>query len=287
MRILTLCFVCLSAVSFFISCQKEIGWESENIIQEDSVFIKKIISFDTSLPAGLDTGIIYQYEYDQQKRVVELEVTEFDLPTKYEMYHRLFYNGNDTLPYKYVTTMNFSTDSVITFLTYSNGFVVKDSSAVYDNHVLTSKNTHFVTSLGGSRYQLLSYSDQTLFPGNQLIDSITFSRNVVGGNVISGLDTVWEAGVGLPLETVRYQNVFDDKKNPFSNLPVWYAGYYKNVIMETVSEGTNNALSYQVITDPGITETSNVSYTYDTNGFPLVARADGDLNKAIYIYVVL
>lgn len=272
----------------FSSCQKEIDWELNNRTQADSIYIQKIISLDTTLPSGLDTGFITLYNYDSRKRVLKKTETEYDLGVQYTNYYFYSYLGNDTLPYKYVNTSNYAPDSLITFLSYNNGFIVKDSTVYYLSGVLDDVLVQTFTSLGSGNFLFRSQFENPVLSGSfQTYDSIRYIRDFLNSNLISGVDSTWRSGVWY--NKTSFQNIFDTQKNPFLKFSTWYLGYKSELFTESNSEGKNNVTALSTISVPGGTENISISYSYNTNGYPIIGRMSGivDFNKAVFIYTVL
>ena len=93
-----------------ISCQKESSLENgltPNPVPiptvNDSVYLSKIIDFDTTKPALFDTVLISNFTYDNLKRLVSQNYINFingiRSVSPFDSYE-LFYNGLDSLPYK-------------------------------------------------------------------------------------------------------------------------------------------------------------------------------------------
>ena len=86
--------ICLIILLFLVSCQKEFGIESDNILTTaDSIYLDKIYELDNN-GNRIDSLI---FVYDNQKRVVSMGFN-YALPNAY-MY-TYYYNGSDTLPFK-------------------------------------------------------------------------------------------------------------------------------------------------------------------------------------------
>jgi hypothetical protein len=127
----------------FTSCQKETSLENgtpgpNNPASADSTYIDRVRHIELRR-GGLDSSThIEQYKYDANKRLVSI-VTDsmyrspghsspYDIFTKKEF----FYIGNDTLPYKYVYTLDDSQypsggkDTSTSWLFYTGNRILKD-----------------------------------------------------------------------------------------------------------------------------------------------------------------
>ncbi|MBL0357872.1 MAG: hypothetical protein IPP72_13735 [Chitinophagaceae bacterium] len=96
-------FAILILLASFSSCQKNVVDDFPNGFQNDSSYLKKVISFDTTRPAGLDTGIVHEYFYDNLKIVIKPLFTEYGVGgVQYTHTSRFYYLNVDTLPFKMV-----------------------------------------------------------------------------------------------------------------------------------------------------------------------------------------
>ncbi len=276
-------------IVYFSSCQKEVDWQLPDELIGDSVFIKKILSIDTTKPVGQDTGFITVYDYDSQRRLIKLTETENDNNIQHIHTTKFSYSGNDTLPFKYTFTNNPFSDSSITFLFYNNGFVVKDSTLNFFSGSLDNVHTAFYTSLGGSKYLYRSYDSNPSFPGlPQIRDSIIYTRNANNGNVLSGVDSVWYSGAYQ--NKISFQSIYDNQKSPFAKQSLWYLGFYTSVLYDNYFIGQNNILSISSTYDPGGPQNiGQANYTFNSSGYPVIGRMKdiGDYNKLIFTYINL
>lgn len=277
----------------FTSCQKEIDWGLTNNPQSDSTTLSKIIALDTTLVPGQDTTAILRFTYDAQKRK-NLEVfTEIDNSTglRYMFSNYYKYNGTNTLPASFTEKYDFSTDSIIHYLSYSNGFVNKDSMVYY---VGATQNYIYITyfsSLGGNLYSKKRIDYDWTSGGTLVLDSTTYTRTIVNGNMVSGRDSLWDPFTPLLMEIDGMQFSFDNKSNPLTNLTIWYLGYFDNLDdMINIDLGRNNVVTtrHDVLFPSPSTNTEVFLYSYNSSGYPVIIRSNGtDGNKAFYFYTRL
>ncbi len=129
------------------------------------------------------------------------------------------------------------------------------------------------------------------YPPEEIVDSVLFTRTLVNGNVVAGVDSIWAGG---DFEDRRvFQLSFDQHYNPFRRLLRWYNGYYLKEF--GLSEGyANNLVMLRDSWDVLGNWTYNASYDYNTDGYPIIARISWtgnwvqlDYNKIIMKYVRL
>lgn len=279
------------------SCQKEITQELLTGNSYDSIYIKKIISLDSTKPAGLDTGFTAEYFYDGQKRLIRETETEYGPGASRYIYTDQFqYHGTDTLPNRIVSTNNQSADSSIIFLTYSNSLIIKDSIINYTGGIAEPFQIRYFSTIGSSGYLLKTYHFDYLTGLPVLADSITYSRQISDGNCINGTDKYWDILSGTLVGTITYQNTFDNKKNPFLKLHRWALAYYENDILVLNYYGKNNVTSYSYIPNPvnfpgsGGLRNMSLAHTYRADNYPSETRVVAgvvDFNKILYQYIKL
>lgn len=273
----------LFSISVFVSCQKEVDGTVPEEISYDSTYLVKTVSLDTTMPSGQDTAIIFEYFYDTQKRLTQYTLTEVSPSGMRDFYwSKLKYNGNDTLPYKMSNTYSSSTDSNVIYYNYSGGFIIKDSTIYYRSGVPEMSNKRFYTSVGNNRFLLLGYNSYLSLGITDLSDSTIYIRTIVGRNIATSVDTFFDG------HTKKVVRTFDDKKNPFAKIPVWYNGYYTHLLDDETISGVNNITVYSFNTDIplGTNFTFSISYIYNSDGYPVIARLSGnpDVNKVLYFY---
>ncbi len=295
MRKIFPCLLLLSILTGIVSCQKEIDGELPERTTSDSTDLARVIALDTTQVAPRDTFYKIEYSYDAQKRKALEVFTEYDNPTMTAdvWIYRYYYQNNDTLPYKVTERYQGSADSISFYLTYTNGFITKDSTM---NHSFPYSFVLYFSELPGSRYLKKVVNYDLVNNITTVQDSTIYTRSVVNGNRVSGLDSTWATPVGTPLlmNATSTQFAFDSKPNPFHRMTIWYLGHYNNFEAETYgyisySYGKNNRISLQSTRHhpPSLPEVYNYSYTYLANGYPSVIRFDGDWNKVLLFYTRL
>jgi hypothetical protein len=284
----------LISIGIIASCQKEVDPSIPNLPQNDSTTLSRMVLLDTTLVPGQDSLFILQFTYDAQKRKSQELFTEIDnsVSIRYVTSHHYKYLGTDTLPISITEKYNFSTDSIIYYLSYSNGFIIKDSSVGYTGGIVTNVRVGQYLSLGSNRYlkKTIIYDPSS---GNSIVmDSIVYTRTLMGGNLVSGLDSTWtERGMMILDHVSSKQLTFDNKINPLAPLTTWYLGYFDNFDdINNIDLGINNQLTHQhnFLFPFTSTDLEIFSYTYNTAGYPQVIRSNGtDGNKAFYFYTRL
>ncbi len=279
------------------SCQKEITADALEDIGNDSTYIKKVISLDSTKPPGLDTGFTAEYFYDAQKRLIRETETEYGPGTARYIYTDQYkYAGTDTLPNRIISTNNQTADSAIIFLTYHNGFIVKDSIINYTGGIAEPFQIRYFSTNGSSGYLLKTYHFDYITGLPVLTDSITYTRQISDGNCINGTDKYWDKNSGTLIGTISYQNIFDNKKNPFLKLHRWALAYYENDILVLNYYGKNNVTSYSYIPNPvnfpgsGGLRNMSLAHTYRADDYPSETRVVAgvvDFNKILYQYIKL
>lgn len=279
------------------SCQKEITADVLDELGNDSTYIKKVISLDSTKPAGLDTGFTAEYFYDSQKRLIRETETEYGPGAFRLMYIDQYqYAGTDTLPYRIVSTNNQTADSSIIFVTYNNGFIEKDSVINFTGGIAEPFQIRYFSTTGSSGYLLKTYHFDYLTGLPVLTDSITYTRQISDGNCVNGTDKYWDIFSGTLTGTITYQNTFDNKKNPFLKLHRWSLGYYENDILVLNYYGQNNVTNYSYTPNPlnfpgsGGQRNMSLAHTYRADNYPAETRVVAgtvDFNKILYQYIKL
>ncbi|MFZ1534389.1 MAG: hypothetical protein WAT14_09475 [Chitinophagaceae bacterium] len=259
--------IALFMVSSFSSCQKEVEGNLPVLIQSDSSFIDKIIALDTTLPAGADTTEKMFFSYDNAKRLsksTQLYGTGFIASSVTDF----LYAGNDTLPYKKISREVYTglwdyTDT--TYYTYSNGFIVKDSTITHDNTnsvigaVVRQYSISGTTVSKGLRTYDFNGGNFVLQTSNNSLLTVTFTAgNLVSQTLVTGTNT---------FESV--QAVYDTKPNPIlkafktkypeADTPDWQSWLVQK----------NNPSQIQYMEMGGPLETESYVYTYRGDGYPV------------------
>lgn len=289
-------FVCLM-ITALASCQREVDGRLSEDVLDDSTTLSKIILLDTTLASGLDTQFVAHFFYDSQARHVGENIVEYDNISggRLTYFYRYSYRNNDTLPYKISEKYSDDPDdSLISYLTYSNGFIIKDSSADYRAGVALSSKVYLFSTLGGGKY-FVTISQNDLTTGLSIvIDSTVYTRGISAGNVVSGLDSTWMNRNPFTLSRVKsFQNSFDNKYSPFGKLSLWYLGFYDNFDNQIYYDfGANNLLSERedFLFPSGSANSLLYSHTYNVHNYPIITRATGSGatgTKVLYYYTTL
>ena len=286
--------IAISAI-WFSSCQREVDGILPDDLQNDSTNLSRIIVLDTNLVTGKDTLFKINFIYDSQKRKIGEDFISIDNSsgTRDIFYYRYFYNNSDTVPFRASEKYSFSTDSLVSFFTYSNGFIIKDSSVDFVSGTVSSIRKSIFLSLAGNRFLRKETDYDPSTGASQLVDSTIYTRTVNGGNVLNGSDSSWLGLVSPPtlLQVRSFQIMFDNKPNPLSKLDLFYWGYYDTFDNQIyLIKGGNNMISLREdVTFPSaFTEISSYNYSYNSFGYPSILRTNGlDGNKAIFLHTKL
>jgi len=279
---------------YFSSCQKGIDWELEDIVTNDSTDLSKIVVLDTTLATGQDTLFLLNFYYDNQKRKSGEDFTEIDNSTgmRYTFYYRYFYNNNDTMPYRASEKYSFSSDSLISHLSYANNFIVKDSTVDFISGSIDDIQVVYYSIISASRYLRRFVRYDPISGASTSLDSTHYHRTVNAGNLISGTDSTWQnAGTPILTRANSFQYTYDNKQNPLAPLSLWYLGYYENFDDQVfIDMGVNNLLSarFDNLLPPTSSESQNYSHIYNSLNYPMISIVNGgDGNKALYFYTRL
>ncbi len=289
--ILSLFTFCLLVL---VSCQKEISVESGNSPSIDSAMqFNSIIALDTTKAAPFDTTYKLFATYDGQKRITATMMVEYNntgaiVDTFW--IEKLLYSGNDTLPFKSTTMLDEGTVRLDTayFAYAATGKLLYDSTNSKqmnppqpDIETSVFRYTHFANRIAVDEK---SYINQTL--NHQA--NYTIWATWQNGNIVTQQDTTTTNDV----ETFNVS--YDTKPNPLyalrPNSPfVTYGSDFllfdtKNNVAEI-----NNTLQYP--SSGGTSEHYKYFYTYNTQGYPAIARIQTlasnrtlIINKIMYYY---
>lgn len=287
----SLCLIAFVAIiSFaFPSCQREID-SPFNPQNTDTSFLTRAVSLDTTQPTGQDTAFIINFRYDALKRLQSYDFTEIGGGgTRYTTQYTFYYKTTtDTVPFKMLE--NYNPDSMVTYLFYSGGFIIRDSSVNYTGGTIDRYSEKFFSSLGGNRFLMKQYD---LYPGvgpRALTDSTIYYRTLVQGNLTAANDSTWD-GSGFYRERTTEQIVYDNKNGFTRKFDCWYLGHYNNLIYELWPGGLNNAISYSFSSDffPPSASSYTLTHQYNAADYPVVSRLSGnpDVNKQLFTYTRL
>lgn len=257
--------------SFFllVSCQKEFTIEGGITPiapgTNDSVYLDRVIEVYTAL---MDSTI-QNFRYDNQKRVVGISRKLYrNNMLEDTSVATFFYNGSDTLPFKYTDyaanmTVSYF-DSVVAFLYYdAQGRVVSDSTI----YAYGGPFTGYSKDKDIGNYQ---------YVGNNIYRYRTQTDLVTPSPVINYLDTFWlDANKNIvkwhaydspPLFLFYTEDAtFDNKVNPY---------YYMNF---SDHPNRNNMLTSlaEKIFSPGSSSIYNTSYVHVYNSFNMPTQTIG------------
>ncbi len=285
--ILTAAILC---VPFFISCQKEIDPSILTGAQNDSIYVSMVIELDTTLPSGQDTIWINRYYYDSQKRLWRVKEAEYDATGQISadtIEYR--YQGTQTTPANYRYLNGASGDSTVTYLTYSNGFIVIDSTVDYISGTPSYSRTARYTASTGNQYLSVMHFRDLSNPGAFItLDSILYTRTLSNGNIVSGVDSLWSNTFWTTRNSFQYN--YDNKPSFFKELQAWYLGNYQNLFTYGAGFRTNNVISGTEIQDGvGGINTDNFvyAYSYRSDGYPLTVSITSTTSNAISNKIII
>ena len=200
----------------------------------DSIKTKK--KYLTQLILADTTGTVFRtitYSYDSKKRPVSEKIDDESSESDY------FYNDNGDLYMMNVLTKNvLSSSSTFTYVDGKLSAVVRKS---YENGV-ESKVNNFSYDYNG---KITTELEAGFFPNFYTYDD---NNNIIFFRLDDGYQDT--------------QYTFDEKKNPYTNMPQDFKNPYIGG-RETCS--TNNIVK-SVIIGGGVT--TNYTYTYDSDGYP-------------------
>ncbi len=288
MKILFGLLITVSFVVVVTSCQKEVDWSLPNTTTTDSTVLWKYVVIDTTLSAGLDTLEVHYFEYDNQKRLTRLidslrEDTSSSPAYTSSSGTDLFYNGNETLPFKSIQIDKDGADRRwdTAYFSYQGQLVSMDSSRVQISNF--SGNTWGIVAL----YFTKSGNSVTMIerfpnpPGPPTCETTSIiAQTYSSGNIASEMAT----STGCVTGSWDDQMTYDNKMNPFYKaIPV----HYPVTDYSFMGNDQNNNMTEESSLSMGIH--TQRTYTYRSNGLPSVVRVN-DLNfpgysyKGIYYY---
>ena len=280
-------FLCLLFISF--SCKKNDdgnnggngGGGAGSGGVNDSIYLVKVVTIDTSLPTGADTMSTISVRYDSQKRIDSMITITYPFRPSvltYKDYEKRFYNGTDTLPSKTFTVQISGTGSIqytTHFLYYDSDNVIFKDSIIYTysqnpsidiSRKLYYRTSNRITSIG----QFLSSSSQF-----QTFDSTISIVIKNAGNTISSSDSVFYGSSASSVNNITtYTASYDNKPNPFNRIKLPYPAYIYNYFGHHLQKAFNNLVSsdYERKSSSGSTNNSAfASYIYNSNGYPVVS----------------
>ena len=260
------CFVltCLTTFIFF-SCSKD---ETNNSIvpSRDSTTLIKLIDFDTTKISGDDTLRVYQYSYDDQRRLSNTKLISYSssgMPNR-NFYTTHYYNGNDSLPFKETETRSQAGFPDIIFTRYNN---YVGGKLMHDSMI--------------SNIQPTIVRNYTYEPGKIVVHSVTYDspvysevRNIyttkVNGNTIIQRDTF--AGIAN-----NFLFSYDNKPNPFAGKP--QSPFIERAAPYYIPAMYPDEMPYERNNVTEVNQTTFYNfhykyfYEYNSDGYPVIARA--------------
>lgn len=289
-------FIMLMASVALVSCQREVDWSINTPTTADSSYLIRLNVFDTTLPSGTDTLQWVSFQYDAQKRLTTM-FSRFKATTSPgdTTVFTFSYQGNDTLPYKYVFEEKYHFGPVrnhtqtTVFNLFSNGFVSQDSSIYID--IISGINYGAVVNkflvTGGTvnRYEanydfiagnyVLSTRDTGVYTITQTLGNIT-SQTLVSGN------GAYESA----------QVTYDNKSNPLGKILKIRYPVFESTYFEVWSNQPSNALQIQYKEPFNPLYQDTYTYQYRADGYPVshtysTTGGTASYNKAKYFYTTL
>ncbi len=291
-------FLFLLIVIEFSSCSKNNDRIPVNPIIQDSIYLSKLIVFDTTGSVPSDTTH-YTFNYDNIKRLTKITCSNYNASTssmvvRYTFEH-FYYNGNDTLPSKVIERWDNSTNQFTLTHTLShdnNGRLIRDSSSeivilpnpgsfIYTNKYLYTSNYYIDSSFS---YNPPNSSDDTVYQTRDFENKITREIRV------------------NPSYVMHYDAVYDNHPNPLYKLavktPYFVNSMYPSFIEYLTPQKKNFLTTITTKYDASgttITSTKSINYiiTYKANGYPLTIRSVStpsrvnDKYKFIFVYTNL
>jgi len=251
----------------------------------DSNYVDTV--YKTETRAGItDTTEYYSFQYDAQKRLVTIKRQWGPFGQPYNEYQdqTWYYNGADTIPYKYygvgtegVMMTNVIYDTITVFFYYNGSSqLIKDSAAKRRRYGSTNIAKHYVSTYTHSANRVITFIKDSLLnataPPPVAYHDID-TTNFVGQNPVSNI-TYSDANVNYPQFKKTGEGIaaYDAKPNPLAKLSNFRAmspilGWGLNVLL---NNSKNNLLSY-TYTGTSSSSTLTYSYTYLPNNYISIA----------------
>lgn len=289
-------FAIIFIIIFFFSCGRKSGDILLPRTQNDSVYIKSLFVLDSSRSNYRDTVLKFYFEYDANKRISQISEFRWEDATnnfKFSSEVNFSYQGLDTLPSMLLTTIRYNSvlyDTI--YLTYSNGRIIRDSSAYgipgspksyvlfnfrqLNNNVFES---NFIDSVNGFvAYRERAYSFVNWQNGNLLSERDTFGFDTPPTGFAQSMDYTYDQRPN-PLRKA----FLNFPSQPFNSRALtmahgnWYLKFFAN-------RSANNILTERY--NPG-NDFVSWNYTYGSNGMPQKAiRYTGTANSWTSIFKV-
>ncbi len=228
-------------VTVFItqSCQKEISFDPGTIINNpsgiiDSNYLSKMYGIYITGPV-VDTGEVYSYNYDNQKRVISLTGISKDLYNYTQTSFNYYYNSTDTLPYRsrsvYITANDpaqtvLRFDTIITWHFFDNlGRNLRDSM-IHATGDASSPTPYYSTlevrnySYGTGKIYCYRHFTGINVPNPSYVspDQKDTATLDVSGNIIDNKSYRYSFFSGQFELEITSTFTYDTKQSPFSRL---------------------------------------------------------------------
>jgi hypothetical protein len=282
-------YIMMVLIVVFSSCQKEVEGTIINENLTDSI-ISRITILDTAFSSGVDTAQTIDFTYDVSKRLSKFKSIYYNLgvsgtgrfDTEEEYVYE--YTGAGQFPgkllAKYTDFAGSSADYDTSFLTYTDGYISRDSftsSIGFYQYRVAAYN-----KLSSNRYKVYHKTDNGA--GGQIIDTSYVNLSWQNGNLVKEIDSLWLPGGTWSVASMTV--TYDSKPNPFKSfsLPIpapLYQHNPGNIAIPEFSVQSENNMTSQT-NARGVVELS-LSYQYGSTGLPKIVR-DGSTRKYFYFY---
>lgn len=267
---------------FFSSCQKEITGELPpvTIPTSEGSILDKYVGFDTTEANGLDTISVYQFHYDNQKRLSKITSRWYDAGTTHinaTSDARRFYNSNDTVPYMLVmnTVANGISYTDTLFLNYdTDNMITRDSIRRYQGNTLRDYYCFHYSKINSWNYLVYGSAYDFILAMPIPTNTIAVSKNAVSGNFISSYDSIYGQPSPTDYRVVKHTYTYDNHPNPFIVSALRYPDH--TYAIDSGNEfdlyTKNNPIGYQEeqyssYASP-FSKTIEIRYTYNSQGYP-------------------
>ncbi|MBS1736312.1 MAG: hypothetical protein JSS98_06835 [Bacteroidetes bacterium] len=283
----------LSLIIF--SCQKDKTPErrTENP-QSDSTTLAMYVDLDTTKISGSDTLVVQKYSYDNLKRLSKSYYIEYDDGVPDGLYlTELFYNGNDTLPFKVIRTDYELPSGNLSSSNFNNvGYYYYEDGKLTSDSITSSSDPSifYVTSYSYEKNAITTTYILTQSP--PLISAVKYYQTKTNGNTTLQIDSSFVNGTFSGSPEMSLSASYDTKHNPFYHL------------LSSITNIPPEIYSIETYSEDMIVEKNNpieiisgfhlkYIYEYNQDDYPTIARVyDIEepvpfLYKRIFIYTKL
>ena len=280
-RHLLLIFIICFIMSLF-SCQKEltnndgavtrvdsigIGTGGGNAAGVDSNYLDKIIVVDSNA-VGIDSGY-YLFNYDNLKRIKNIDIKSFNTTGNNfdTAVINFYYNANDTLPYKVLTTIELGQY----YFTYNNaGKLIKDSVIQRDPSNPVTNYSIRVNNYSFGNNEIYVNSNKAVYIANVSLYNFNDTLRLDAfGNVT--MANYYSNASGIMYFSQNVTASFDNKISPYKKVKGWSVFLFSyNDYSDGFSIGfpsINNPVVIAKTNYTGNTVTQNFVNSYYPNGF--------------------